>query len=166
MKSNIQRHKSAERISRLFLYATTAVIALVFLLYYFVGYDMPAMWDEKYNSPALTDLVIILMVLLMAGACVAVVCSAVRTIRKVHSPAVVNGIRGRLITWSVTFAVVALMAVSFLALPADRLLANGKVFDEELWIRMTNMFVTSSTLLILIGILSILFGIIKNYRRK
>ena len=166
MKNNQKLHWRADRISRLFLYVATAVIALVFLLYYCVGYDVPAMWDEKYNSPALTDLVIILMFLLLFGACVAVVSSAVRTIRKIHSPAVVNGINGRLITWSVAGAVAALMAFSFFILPADRMLANGRVFDEEIWIRMTNMFVTSSTLLIFIGILSILFGIIKNYRRK
>jgi hypothetical protein len=54
------RKWSSERISHMVLYSLTAIIALVFLLFYFVGYDMPAMWDERYNSPLLTDLVMVL----------------------------------------------------------------------------------------------------------
>ncbi len=166
MKTDNPRPWTAGRVSRLFLYVMTALIAVVFLLFYFVGYDAPAMWDERYNSPVLTDFVMFLIIILFVGACVAVVYSAHHTIRKVHSPAVINGIHGRRITWSVAGGVVLLMAVMFFVLPADRLLANGKVYDEELWIRITNMFVASSSLLIFIGISAIVFGVVKNFRKK
>ena len=61
------RKWSSERISHVVLYSLTAIIALVFLLFYFVGYDMPAMWDERYISPLLTDLVMGLMLILLVG---------------------------------------------------------------------------------------------------
>ena len=112
------RKWSSERISHVVLYSLTAIIALVFLLFYFVGYDMPAMWDERYNSPLLTDLVMGLMFLLLVGT-VAVACFAKwHSVRTNHSPAVVNGIHGKRITLGVTVGTIALMAVLF-ALPSS-----------------------------------------------
>ena len=112
------RKWSSERISHVVLYSLTAIIALVFLLFYFVGYDMPAMWDERYVSPLLTDLVMGLMFLLLIGT-VAVACFAKwHSVRTNHSPAVVNGIHGKRITLGVTIGTVVLLAFLF-ALPSS-----------------------------------------------
>ena len=158
------RKWSSERISHVVLYSLTAIIALVFLLFYFVGYDMPAMWDERYNSPLLTDLVMGLMFLLLVGT-TAIACFAKwHSVRTNHSPAVVNGIHGKRITLGVTLGTIALMAVLF-ALPSSAIYVNGELFEEKLWLRAANMFVVASVLLIIIGVGAILFGIIRNRRK-
>ena len=158
------RKWSSERISHMLLYSLTAIIALVFLLFYFVGYNMPAMWDERYNSPLLTDLVMVLMFLLLIGT-LAVACFAKwHSVRTNHSPAVVNGIHGKRITLCVTIGTVVLLAFLF-ALPSSSIYVNGEMFEEKIWLRAANMFVVASVLLIIIGIVAILFGIIRNRRK-
>lgn len=158
------RKWSSELISHVVLYLLTAIIALVFLFFYFVGYDMPAMWDERYNSPLLTDLVMGLIFLLLVGT-VAVACFAKwHSVRTNHSPAVVNGIHGKRITLGVTIGTIVLLAFLF-ALPSSSIYVNGEMFEEKLWLRAANMFVVASVLLIIIGIGAILFGIIRNRRK-
>ena len=158
------RKWSSERISHMVLYSLTAIIALVFLLFYFVGYDMPAMWDERYVSPLLTDLVMVLMFFLLIGT-LAVACFAKwHSVRTNHSPAVVNGIHGKRITLCVTIGTIVLLAFLF-ALPSSSIYVNGEMFEEKIWLRAANMFVVASVLLIIIGIGAILFGIIRNRRK-
>lgn len=166
MKKLSSRLRSTEKVSHLFLSLLTGLIALIFLLYYLVGYNAPAPWDEKYNSPLLTDLVIVLMFLLLVGALAAVICSKLHSLRMNHTPAVVNGVHGKMVTWCVVGGVVAMLALTGLALPAERLYVNGEAFDDSFWLHVANMFVVSSTLLIIIGICAIVFGIIKNKRKS
>jgi hypothetical protein len=158
------RKWSSERISHVVLYSLTALIALVFLLFYFVGYDMPAMWDERYISPLLTDLVMGLMLILLVGTFVVACLSKWHSVHANHTPAVVNGIHGKRITLGVTLGTIALMAVLF-ALPSSSIYVNGELFEEKLWLRAANMFVVASVLLIIIGIGAILFGVIRNRRK-
>ena len=166
MKKNNVRKKPTEKISHLFMFVMMGIIAFVFLLYYLVGYNAPAAWDEKYNSPLLTDLVILLMFALLVGAIVAVSCSKILSLRKNQTPAVVNGIHGKRVTWCVTGVVIAVLAVTCLALPADRLYVNGEAYDDTLWLHVTNMFVASSLFLIIIGLCAIVFGVFQNKRKK
>lgn len=158
------RKWSSERISHVVLYSLTALIAIVFLLFYFVGYDMPAMWDERYISPLLTDLVMGLMLILLVGTFVVACLSKWHSVHTNHNPAVVNGIHGKRITLGVTLGTIALMAVLF-ALPSSSIYVNGELFEEKLWLRAANMFVVASVLLIIIGIGAILFGVIRNRRK-
>ena len=125
---------------------------------------MPAMWDERYVSPLLTDLVMGLMFLLLIGT-VAVACFAKwHSVRTNHSPAVVNGIHGKRITLGVTIGTVVLLAFLF-ALPSSSIYVNGELFEEKVWLRAANMFVVASILLVIIGVGAILFGIIRNRRK-
>ena len=158
------RKWSSERISHVVLYSLTALIALVFLLFYFVGYETPAMWDERYISPLLTDLVMGLMLILLVGTFVVACLSKWHSVHANHTPAVVNGIHGKRITLGVTLGTIALMAVLF-ALPSSSIYVNGELFEEKLWLRAANMFVVASVLLIIIGIGAILFGVIRNRRK-
>lgn len=158
------RNWSSERISHVVLYSLTALTAIVFLLFYFVGYDTPAMWDERFVAPLLTDLVMLLMMLLLIGAVVVAGFAKWHSVKTNHTPAVENGIRGKRITLAVIVGTVALMALLF-ALPSSEIYVNGEMFDDKLWLRAANMFVVASLLLIIIGIGAILFGVIRNRRR-
>lgn len=166
MKKNNVHIKPTEKISHLFMYVMMGIIAFVFLLYYLVGYNAPATWDEKYNSPLLTDLVIFLMMILLVGALIAVSCSKLLSLRKNQTPAVVNGIHGKRVTWCVTGGVIAVLAATCLALPTDRLFVNGEAYDDAFWLHVTNMFAASSLVLIVVGLCAIVFGMFQNKRKK
>lgn len=158
------RKWSSERISHTVLYSLTALTALVFALFYFVGYDTPAMWDERYIAPLLTDLVMFFMLLLLVGAIVVACVSKWHSARTNHTPAVENGIHGKRITLGVTAGTVALLGLLF-ALPSSSVYVNGEMFEDTFWLRAANMFVISSLLLIIIGVGVILFGVIRNRRK-
>ena len=160
------RNWSVEKISHTVLYAITALTALIFILFYFVGYDTPAIWDERYNDPILTDLVIVLMILLLVVAIALVIYSKVHSLRTNHAPAIVNGIKGKRVTVIITAGVLALMLLSYLAIPAGKLIINGEEYTDTVWLRMANMFVISSVVLIIAGITAIAYGVLSNMREK
>lgn len=157
--------KSAESISRMFLLSITLFIALVFLLFYFVGYDTPAMWDERYNNPLLTDVLLMLMILLFVTSCGVVLFSKIHSLRNNHDEEIENGIHGKRITYSVVGAVLLLMALAYLALPASEMIVNGEVFNDMVWLRTANMFVVSCLVMIVAGIVAIVYGAVMNRRR-
>lgn len=147
-------------------YAMAAVIALVFVLYYLVGYNNPAPWDERYNAPLLTDLVIVLIALLFIAALGVVVFSSVRSAKVSKELNVVNGVKVRNIRVGVVLVVALIMAGAFALMPAGDIIVNGVVFTEELWLRISNMFVVSSVALIVLAVGSIVFGLVKNKRKR
>lgn len=154
----------AERIARNVLVLMVSVIALIFTLFYFVGYNMPAMWDERYNSPMLTDVLLVLMILLLVTTVGVVFFSKLHSLRTNHTLPVVNGIRGKRITWGVSLGVIVVMFMSYMFIPAGEMTINGEAFSESLWLRMANMFVVTCLFLMLAGVAAIIFGLIKNRR--
>lgn len=158
------RKWSAEKISHVVLLSIVGISAVVFLLFYCVGYNMPSMWNENVNSPLFTDLVMVLMIVLFLAAVVIAVYSKISSMRKNHADAIVNGINGKRITRLVSFGVIVVMALSYLPSPSDDVIVNGKLYDDALWLRLTNMFVVTSILLIVFGVVIICFASIVNRR--
>lgn len=158
---------SAGKLSYAVLYAITALTAIVFMLFYCIGYNTPSMWDESVNSPLLTDLVLVLMILMLVSALAVTAYSKARSLKVSHTDAVVNGIKGKKITRLVILCVMLIMAISFLAFPVDGYsIIDGQVYSDEIWLRMANMFVFTSIALIALGLSAILYAAIKNRRLK
>lgn len=161
------RKWSAGKLSYTVLYSIAALTAVVFMLFYCVGYNMPSMWNESVNSPLFTDLVLVLMLLMLVSAFAVAVYSKVRSLKINHTEAVVNGINGKRITRLVVIFVVLIMVLSFLLLPFNNeTIISGKVFSDEMWLRMANMFVFTSVSLIVAGLAVILYASIKNRRLR
>lgn len=156
---------SAEKLSHVVLYSLMALTAFVFLLFYFVGYDIPAVWDEKYNNPLFTDVVIVLMLLLILAALFLAVATKVLSLRKNHTDAVVNGIHGKRITWAVVGGTAVLMALTYIAFPANEIIVNGIAFSDGVWLRAANMFVISSLVLVFLAVVAIVVALLVNRRR-
>lgn len=62
-----KRKLKAWQMSTRMLYAMIGVTAVVFALFYLVGYDMPYVFDPDYNAPLLTDIVLIFIYLMVVG---------------------------------------------------------------------------------------------------
>lgn len=157
---------SAEKISHVVLLSIVGFSAVVFLLFYLVGYNMPSMWNESINSPLFTDLVIVLMMALLVSATAVALYSKFRSLKKNHTKAVVNGINGKRITRFTILFVVLVMAISYLPAPSYNIMIDGYVYEDAVWLRMTNMFVFTSLLLMGVGIGVIIFATIMNRRKS
>lgn len=157
---------SAEKISNTVLFSIVGVSAVVFVLFYLVGYNMPSMWNENVNSPLFTDLVILLMIALFVSAIVSAIYSKFLSLKKSHTAAVVNGINGKRITRFVVLGVMVVMVLSYILGSSDGILVNGSLYDNAVWLRVTNMFVVTSLLLIVFGVAVICYATVKNRRRR
>ena len=51
-------HWPTERISQRVLYLLMGIVGLVFVLFFFVGFDQPYMENPDFNAPLFTDAVL------------------------------------------------------------------------------------------------------------
>lgn len=104
------------------------------------------------------------MALLLVVAFASAIVSKLLSVRKNHAPAIVNGIRAKRITYIATSATVVTLLLSFIAMPVGKLLINGELYEDELWMRVANMCVVSCMVLFAASILSICYGFFQNRR--
>ena len=144
-----------ERISQRILYVIVALSVIVFLAFYLIGYDMPFADNTAFNAPMLTDVLLGFMWGLLALTTLASVFAVVRGIQRANrSEGVTNGIPARKITYT-TYGVTALTLVF-----------NGQNFTDGFWLRMTDMFVNSSLLLLILAAGVVVFGATRYYRKE
>ena len=147
-----QKTKSAEKISQQVFYIMIGLAVLVFGLFFLVGYDLPFEENPDFNAPLFTDVLILLMWLFLIGGVGLAVFSMIRDYRSSKSEAVVNGIPVRRIfriTWIGTLAVLLL---TFLLGGSAPMLINGENYADWLWLKLSDMFVITSLLMLVAGI--------------
>ena len=62
---------------------------------------------------------------------------------------VINGVPQTRIAWTTAGIFVALLFVTYLLGSSEPLMTNGKVFDSPFWLKLTDMFIYTSVILIL-----------------
>ena len=143
-----------------------AISAAVFIAFWSVGYDMPYEADADFNAPLLTDMLLGFIYLLTVVALGVTVYSIVHGIKtRGRQSLTENGVpagRITIITWGVTFA---LLASTFALGSTDPIKVNGKDFCEGIWLRLSDMFIISSGVMILLAILAVAFGM-SGYSRR
>ena len=143
-----------------------ALSAVIFLAFWLVGYDMPYEEDVDFNAPLLTDMLLGYIYLLTSSAIGVTVYSIVHGIKtRGRQSLTENGVpagRITIITWGVTFA---LLAITFALGSTDPIKVNGKDFCEAIWLRLSDMFIISSGIMILIAIAAVAFGM-SGYSRR
>lgn len=144
-----------------------ALSVIVFLAFWFVGYDMPYEEDASFNAPLLTDMLLGYIYLLLAAAIGVTVYSAVHGIRtKGRQDNTENGVpaaRITVATWGIT---AALLIVTFACASTAPIKVNGHDFTEAVWLRLSDMFIYSSAVMILLAVLAVTFGMSGYSRRK
>ena len=106
----------------------------------------------------IADIFIWLVLVLLVVACVAVVASKIVGLRRNKPLLVVNGIPAKRITWGVTAATVLLLLVTFVALPVDTMIINGIEYNDTTWLRVANMCVVTSLVLMLVAAVGVIVG--------
>ena len=152
-------------VSHLVFYVIIAFFAILFLLFRFVGFDIPYEEIPDYNAPLLTVFLITSMLALVAGTLILSVWSFVRKARMNRgSNRIVNNIPARRITLGVTAGTAALMLITYLCSSTDALTVNGSLFADTFWLRMSGMFIGTSIIMILTAVAALVYGITRNRR--
>lgn len=158
---------SAEKISSRVLYVLTGLVAVVFALFYLVGFYMPYLPDPSFNAPVFTDGVIFLMAVFLLVAVGVAVAAIAKTVRKTgKGEAVSNGIPVRRIALAIIGVTALLLLSTFMLASTEGLLINGSRFTEALWLRTADMFINTSLGLIVIAVVAVLYGATRYYRKE
>ena len=145
-----------ERGSQRVLFAIIAVTAVVFALFYLIGFNHPFPDDPDFNEPRLTDVLLWLMAgVVLFALCTAIWAVAVAVKRKKNQPRVVNRIPVAVISLVVVAATVAVLVE-----------VNGKHFADALWLRTADMFVIASVTMVVLAVLLVAFATVRSYLNK
>ena len=166
MKIKHLKSWGTERLSQRLLYILVGVSAVVFALFYLVGYDLPFDENPDFNAPLFTDVLIFLMWLFLIGGIGLAVYSMVKDYRSSRSEAVVNGVPVRHIFRITWLTLLAVLILTFLLGGSDPMLINGENYADWLWLKLSDMFVITSLLMLLAGIGAVCFGATRYIRKK
>ena len=165
-KFKVQSNKSAEQISQKVFRLMIGLAVLVFGLFYLIGYDLPFDENPDFNAPLFTDVLIFLMWLFLIGGIGLAVYSMVKDYRSSRSEAVVNGVPVRRIFRITWLTLLAVLVLTFLLGGSDPMLINGENYADWLWLKLSDMFVITSLLMLLAGIGAVCFGATRYIRKK
>jgi len=155
-----------ERISRSVLYAIIALSALVFGLFYLVGYDTPDAENANFNSPMFTSAVIILAILLVIAVVAITVWAFIRSIKSRERSGNSNNIPARKIANITAGATCVVMILSFLFGSDAEMNINGKLFTDHFWLKTAGMFVSTCLVMIALAICAAIYGATRYYRKN
>ena len=159
------RKKSAEQVSQRIFYILIALAVLVFGLFFLVGYDMPFEENPDFNAPLFTDVLIGLMWLFLVGGIGLAIYSMWKDYRGSRSEAVGNGVPVRRIFRITWIGLLALLVLTFALGSSAPMLINGENYADWLWLKLSDMFVITSLLMLLAGMGAVIFGATRYIRK-
>lgn len=166
-KLNFKRW-SSEKISQRIFYFIVGLSVVVFGLFFLIGYDMPFEENPDFVAPLFTDVLLSLMCLLLLASFLLAVWAVVHTYRssgQVDEVSQSYGIRGRRIsqvTWGVT---AVLLIVTFILGSSSPLLVNGQNYQDWLWLKVSDMLVYSTIIMLVVAVAAVLFGATRYIRK-
>lgn len=156
---NDRRRHDALRISTAVRTVLIVIAAVIFAAFFLVGYEMPFEDNPQFAAPLFTDAVIWLIYVLAGMALVATAVSVGHTIRtRAYSSVTSTGVPvGRIAVCTVSLLVLTL-ALSFAFGSTEPLSVNGHTFSSAVWLRLADMFIVTSAVLIGVAIAAVAFG--------
>ena len=156
-----------ERISQRVFYVLIGLAVLVFGLFFLVGYDMPFEENPDFTAPLFTDVLIVLMWLLLLMALGLSVYSIVKGYRlSVKEEKMSNGIPENKIFRITWLATLAILVVTFLVGSSVPMLINGSEYGDWMWLKVSDMFVTTSVLMLIGAFGAVAFGATRYIRKE
>lgn len=148
------------------LYVLVGVIVVVFALFWLIGYDRPFDEDGNFNAPLFTDVLLVFMLILTAGACGVAVWSAIRSNKASGGgERVVNNIPVRMIGRCVAGGTALALVLTFLFGSSAPMKINGADYADTFWLKASDMFVATSLLMIVAAVGAVVYGATKYIRK-
>ena len=158
---------TTERISQRIFYVLVGLILALFALFYLVGYDLPYLFNPDLNAPLFTGSIVGLMMALLAvtvGFCCWGVTRSVRM--RGNGGRRVNNIPVKRISYAVAGSLVGMLGLTFLLGSSKEMVVNGQPYADWLWLKASDMFIATATLLLVVAIATVLFGATRFYRKR
>lgn len=157
---------SAGRVARRVFLLLIVTVAVVFAAFYLVGYSMPYEDNASYNAPLLTDVLIWLVYILIGMAAVLTAVSVAAGI-KAHSAedVTVSGLPAARIAYTTAGVVAGVLLLTFALGSSTPVQANGMTYDSAVWLRLSDMFIHTSEILIGVAVACVAFGVSGLARR-
>jgi len=115
---------------------------------------------------AFVEIILWLIYIVLGLALLTVVWSLYRGLKNRSGEGFVNGIRSSLLAWIVTGLLIACLVVTWLCGSTQPMIINGEVYDDKMWLRLSDMFVYTIIVMIVIAVLAVLFGFTRYYRKR
>lgn len=165
MKRPDLRHMSTERLSQSILYVLTALIAIIFALFYLVGYKHTFEDNPDFNVPLFTGTLIVFQVLLVIAAVAVTIAATLHGLRKSNrEDRTVNGIPAARIAVIIAVATLLTAVVTFAIGSSQPMTINGNTYTDSFWLKTADMFVYTSLLLIIAAVGAVVFGATRYLR--
>jgi hypothetical protein len=161
------KHWSTEKVSSRVLYAIVGLTAMVFALFWFVGFNRPYDEDPNFNAPLFTDVLLLLLFLVVAGALFAAGWAVWRMLKtRGKGERMNNNIPAKKIGYIISGCVVALLLVTFLFGSSKPMTINGVAYTDAFWLKTSDMLVNTTLVMIVAAAAAVIYGSTKYRRRK
>jgi sterol desaturase/sphingolipid hydroxylase (fatty acid hydroxylase superfamily) len=149
-----------DKLSKWILWGLMGITIISFALFLLVGYDTPYEENPKQKAPLLTDLILCLGFAFTIIAAVLTVWSAFMQFTKGGSTSKEEGMAGKtgLIATIALVASLAIGAVVGFSNSGERLLINGKDWNNPTDIIMTDMSIISIAILMVLTIIAVVYS--------
>lgn len=166
MKNN-WKNRPTEKISSRLLYYIIGATAVIFLLFWFIGYDRPFEDNPNFNAPLFTDAVLGLMLVMVLGAIIISLWTVWRSLKiRGKGEQTVNNIPAKKISYTITGGVLVILLLTFLFGSSDPMEINGMEYTDAFWLRTADMLINTIIIIIIAAAIAVLLGATNYYRRK
>jgi len=160
------RQWSADKIAGRTLIVLIALSVVVFGVFYIVGFNLPFEDDVNFNAPLFTDLLLYFMYLLLFATTFVFILAVVRGIKmRDKSKDVSNGVPAVRIVFGVVGLLVASLVATFAFGSGEPMIISGERFAETFWLKVTDMFINTSIVLMIVAICAVCYGL-SGWNRK
>ncbi len=111
-----------------------------------------------YESPVFIDVLLGCIYVLLIATLGLTVWSMVRSLTMRERPSKVQGIPARRIAWGVFALLVATLALTCLLADTTPMTINGHAFTDTFWLRVSDMLINSSLILMIVAIVCTILG--------
>lgn len=155
------RHSELNRLSSRVLVLLIAVIALMFGSFWSVGYEMPFDENPVFNAPLLTDVLLWFVYALVAVTLILVLVSVAYGFKtRSDDSGRTNGVPAARIFYLSLALPVVCMVVTFALSSDEPLTVNGQQYTSAIWLRLTDMFINTSLILIAVAVAAVAYGLL------
>ena len=157
----------AERLSQRVFYVLVGLCVVVFGLFFTVGYDMPYIFNPELNAPIFTGVVIYTMYVLFLLALACAIWSAVKGLRASgKGESRINNVPARAISYSVFAGTAVVLLLTLLLGSSASLVVNGALFENKLLLKLSDMFIYTIGILLIVAFAAVIFGFTRYYRKR
>ncbi len=139
---------------------------MVFALFWLVGFDRPFDENPNFTAPIFTDWLLILSYLLVIATMGLGFWSVYRSLRQNgKGESYDNNIPVKKIGYTIGIGSLVLLVLSFLLGSSDTMTINGVKYADWFWLKISDMFIYTSLILMLLAIGAVIYGATKYIRR-